>query len=125
MTTLFDTTVLIDHLRGNEDATSVVFNATANGAVGMARVTDVELASGMRPHQVRAYQQLLRFIEVIDADEEIGNRAVELAIAWGPSHRAIDAIDYLIAATAETRSMQLVTMNVKHFPMFEGLVAPY
>ena len=41
------------------------------------------------------------------------------------SHPGIDIADYLIAATADLLGEQLVTLNVKHFPMFEGLVPPY
>ncbi|MGH2829784.1 MAG: hypothetical protein ACRDJM_04815 [Actinomycetota bacterium] len=37
------------------------------------------------------------------------------------SHSGIDAIDYLIAGTAEITSAQLLTLNVKHFPMLSGL----
>jgi predicted nucleic acid-binding protein len=33
--------------------------------------------------------------------------------------------DYLIAATADVIGAQPATLNVKHFPMFEGLRAPF
>jgi predicted nucleic acid-binding protein len=32
---------------------------------------------------------------------------------------------YLIAATAEEEAATLVTLDVKHFPMIEGLRAPW
>lgn len=46
--------------------------------------------------------------------------------AIGPLfHPDIDLVDYLIAATARSVRADLVTLNVKHFPMFKGLEAPY
>jgi len=33
--------------------------------------------------------------------------------------------DYLIAATAEVQGFELATLNVKHFPMFQGLRPPF
>jgi predicted nucleic acid-binding protein len=41
------------------------------------------------------------------------------------SHAAIGVADYLIAATADTEGLELATLNVKHFPMFPGLRAPF
>lgn len=45
--------------------------------------------------------------------------------AFRRSHPGIDLADYLIAATAEEEGARLATLNVKHFPMFEGLEAPW
>ena len=35
------------------------------------------------------------------------------------------AVDYLIAGTAAAVDASLLTTNLRHFPMFEGLQAPY
>jgi predicted nucleic acid-binding protein len=35
------------------------------------------------------------------------------------------AVDHLIAATALVLDAELLTMNVRHFPMLAGLSAPY
>jgi predicted nucleic acid-binding protein len=37
------------------------------------------------------------------------------------SRRGIGLGDYLVAATADVRGLDLATLNVKHFPMFKGL----
>lgn len=37
------------------------------------------------------------------------------------SHPGIDIADYLIAATAEIGGFDLVTLNIKHFPMVSDL----
>jgi predicted nucleic acid-binding protein len=36
-----------------------------------------------------------------------------------------DSADLLIAATALEHRLIVVTRNVRHFPMFQGLMAPY
>ncbi len=33
--------------------------------------------------------------------------------------------DYLAAATAQISGLDLATLNVRHFPMFDGLRAPF
>lgn len=35
------------------------------------------------------------------------------------------AVDYLIAATAIVADAELLTTNIRHFPMLEGLAPPY
>jgi predicted nucleic acid-binding protein len=41
------------------------------------------------------------------------------------SHWGIDAVDYCVAAAALVHGMELWTHNVRHFPMFDGLRAPW
>lgn len=42
-----------------------------------------------------------------------------------PPHSGIDDADYLIAATAISLEADLLTTNVRHFPMLEGLRPAY
>jgi hypothetical protein len=51
--------------------------------------------------------------------------AVELARQYRKSHSGIGAVDYLIAATAIVIDADLLTTNVRHFPMFTKLEPPY
>jgi len=51
--------------------------------------------------------------------------AGELGRRWLPSHSGIDGADLAIAATAVLLDARLVTMNVRHFPMFAELTRPY
>lgn len=44
---------------------------------------------------------------------------------WLPSHRGVDGADLAIAATALEVGAPLLTRNVKHYPMFDGILAPY
>ncbi|HTM86161.1 MAG TPA: VapC toxin family PIN domain ribonuclease, partial [Mycobacterium sp.] len=57
--------------------------------------------------------------------EPIAVRAGELGRLWRPSYSGIGTADLVIAATAELAGAALVTLNVRHFPMFEGLKPAY
>lgn len=41
------------------------------------------------------------------------------------SHSGIGPGDYIIAATALTEGRELATLNIRHYPMFEGLARPF
>jgi predicted nucleic acid-binding protein len=48
-----------------------------------------------------------------------------LANRYLRSHPGVDPVDYVIAAAAQCLGAQLWTRNVKRFPMFPELSAPY
>jgi predicted nucleic acid-binding protein len=48
-----------------------------------------------------------------------------MAAEYRKANSGIDAIDYLIAATANVVGAELLTTNVRHFPMISGLRPPY
>jgi hypothetical protein len=41
------------------------------------------------------------------------------------NHNRIGLGDHLIAATADVEGLELATLNVRRFPMFEGLQPPF
>ena len=61
----------------------------------------------------------------IPLDEPIARRAGDLGRRWRASHRGIATADLVIAATALEHELDLATLNVRHFPMFEKLGSPY
>lgn len=62
---------------------------------------------------------------MVPVDAEIARRAGEFARAFRATHGGIDAADCLIAATTEILQADLLSTNVRHFPMLTGLRAPY
>lgn len=62
---------------------------------------------------------------MIGVTEPISHRAAELARRYRVGHSGIDTGDYLLAATAQVHGLPLLTRNVRHFPMLEGLEPPY
>ena len=79
----------------------------------------------MREGERDRTQTLMRAIEWMPVDEQLADLAGELARRFVRSHRGIGAADYLVAATALWLEAELLTLNVKHFPMFRGLTRPY
>ena len=126
MTVLLDTSVLIDHLRGDPAARDAMAGATSDGhRLAASLVVKVEILAGMRRDEEPGTGRLLDALEWFPVDDEVAERAGQLANRYLRSHPGVDPVDHLIAATALVHDARLWTRNVKHFPMFEGLVAPY
>ncbi|MEX2133126.1 MAG: type II toxin-antitoxin system VapC family toxin [Acidimicrobiia bacterium] len=118
---LFDTDVLIEHLKGNEEATALLLDASSAGQAAISVLTRFELLAGMRSNERSQIRQLLDSLPNLEISTEVATRAGELARNYRRSHEGISSIDYLVAATAEIEGLDLITRNVKHFPMFSGL----
>lgn len=123
MTVVLDTTVLIDQLRGSEEALG--FLAGLNARPVCSEITRIEVVQGLRSSERRAANRLFATLSWIPVSESVARRAGELGRRWGRSHPGIGVADLAIAATAEELEASLATQNVKHFPMFKGLRAPY
>ncbi|MGH3765885.1 MAG: PIN domain-containing protein [Pseudonocardiaceae bacterium] len=79
-------------------------------------VVRAEVLAGMRPHGIERTRELLDAFEWHPVDEAIAEEAGRLGRRWLPSHCGMDAADLLIAATANTLDLLLMTSNVRHFP---------
>ena len=125
MTFLVDTAVLIDVLRGEPAAAAVLRGARESGLLHASEVTRLEVLSGMRAREEDATRALFRAFVWHPVDEKIAEIAGELGRQWLPGNRGIDSADLAIAATAIALEVEVLTRNIKHFPMFDGLSAPY
>jgi hypothetical protein len=95
------------------------------GRLGASVVTIVEVAGGKRSGERREVTRLLSSLQSFAVTERIAWRAAEDARTYRRSHSGIGLGDYLIAATAQVQGLELATLNVKHYPMFPGLAAPF
>jgi len=125
MTVLVDTSVMIDALRGVPDAVSLLRTRRLDGALHASEISKLEVLVGMLPHEERVTRALLDVFSWHPVDDEIAEIAGELGRRWHRKHCGIDGADLAIAATVCALEAELLTRNVKHFPMFEGLAAPY
>jgi predicted nucleic acid-binding protein len=126
MTVVVDTSVLIDHLRGDKRARDAMAAAADAGERITASVlTKVEILAGMRPSEATATRRLLDSLDWIEVDDAVAESAGRTANHYLRSHPGVDPVDYVIAATAATMNADLWTRNIKHFPMFSDLRAPY
>ncbi len=121
---LLDTSVLIDHLRGYPPATGfleTVFRSHASAMI--STVTEMELFAGRSIRNKESRQvaeKLLTLFTIIPVNSSIALRAGILLQYY--RHQGLTPIDAIIAGTAQEHEASLVTRNVKHFRMVEGIV---
>ena len=125
MTALVDTSVLIDYLRGRRDAAELLENERAAAPLQASEITRLEVLAGMQPAEEDGTRLLLSTLVWYPVDADVAEEAGALGRRWLPSHHTIDSADLAIAATAIRTGSRLLTLNVRHFPMFAGLQAPY
>lgn len=118
---LFDTDVLVEHLRGNTAAVELVRVAVAADEAMCSVLSRFELIAGMRSAERPAVRRLLNALTSVPVTEDVANRAGQWGREYRRSHAHIGAVDYLIAASAESIGAELLTRNVKHYPMLPGL----
>jgi predicted nucleic acid-binding protein len=123
---LLDSTVAIDYLRDDERAVAVVESLFAAGVpVAASEMTRFEVLSGMKPLEQVATEELFAEVVWVAIGERVSRAGALLARRYRKSHSGIEDGDYLIAATALELDADLLTTNVRHFPMFAGLTAAY
>jgi len=121
----FDSDVLIEYLRGNPAARPLVEDTVRSGRAACSVVTRFELLAVMRSGERGAVRALLEAMVSLDITEAVAGRAGEWARTYRHSHTGIGALDYLIAATAEIEGADLLTLNVRHFPMYPDLAPAF
>jgi len=125
MTALVDTSVLIDYLRGHQGAAELLEHERTEAPLHASEMTRLEILAGMRPSEESGTRSLLSTLVWHPIDAEVAEEAGALGRRWLPSHHGIDGADLAIAATAIHHRSRLLTRNVRHFPMFTDLRAPY
>jgi predicted nucleic acid-binding protein len=120
---VFDTSILIDVLRGEPAALSYV--RSLSEVPICSEVTRIEVARGLRTGERSTAERLFRTLRWLAVDEPIARRAGELGRRWNRHRPGIALADLVIAATTEQVDAELATANVRHFPMFTHLRAPY
>jgi predicted nucleic acid-binding protein len=126
LSALADTSILIDYLRGVEHARDLLRGAFVRGeVVSASSLTRIELSIGMRGGERRRTDALVAALRWLPVDAAVADEADALARRYGSSHSGIDAVDYCVAATARIHHLELWTLNIRHFPMFPELEAPW
>jgi predicted nucleic acid-binding protein len=123
---LVDTTVAVDHLRGVPAAVELLTALTDDGDDLVAtELVRFELLAGVRTKELTALEEFCSALRWAPVTEDVARVAGQLARRYRKSHSGIGAVDYLIAATAIVIDAELLTTNVRHFPMFTKLEPPY
>jgi predicted nucleic acid-binding protein len=122
-TLLLDTDVLIDYLRGENEAVAYLEDLTE--LLVVSSITVAELYAGVREGGERhILDQFLLVFEHVPIDTNIARQGGLFRREYGPSH-GVGLADAIIAATAMNRKAKLVTLNKRHFPMLNDVQVPY
>lgn len=126
MIAIVDADVLIDVAKGSQLAHGCLAEARAAGTRLMS-VTPVraEILRGVFGSEVAAATGLLDALEWLDVDGELADRAGEMGRPFVRLHQGISITDLLLAAAVDRLAGQLLTRNVRHFPMFPDLRPAY
>lgn len=123
---VIDTTVAVDHLRGSATAADLLRRLlNEDEQIVASELVRFELLAGVRADELHPLEQFFSALTWIPVDEAIARVAGSLARDHRKGHSGIDDADYLIAATALVLDADLLTTNVRHFPMLPGLAPPY
>ena len=123
---LLDTAVAIDHLRGYPPAVDLLRRLVdEDDAIVSSEAVRFELLAGVKDEERDALEELCSVLAWIPVDEQVSRTAGLMARRYRASHSGIHDVDYLIAASAIVADAELLTTNVRHYPMFGGLAPPY
>ena len=123
MSQLVDTNIIIDYLRGHTKAMALIANLPAKPSVSVVSVCELYAGAKSKREEDRI-ARLLQGATVLPISADIARTGGQFIKHYVRSH-GLDDFDALIAATAEIHQLPLVTLNVKHFPMFSKIKAPY
>lgn len=123
---LIDTDILIDHFHNVAAATEFVARILLeDGQVLISIVSVIEILAGMQQGEEDDTEALFALFTIVTADEPVARIAGRYLNQFGKSS-AMDLGDAVIAATAEVYDAELITRNVRHYPMHDIVVrAPY
>lgn len=120
---LIDTDIVIDFLRGKEQAVSL-FKSNPD-SIQFSAITVAEIYAGVKGKKEELeVERLFSIFPVIETTKDIAMEAGKLVKQYRPSH-SVELPDAIIAATCLLSDMELNTLNIKHYPMFSGLKPPY
>jgi predicted nucleic acid-binding protein len=123
---LLDTTVAIDHLRGHPAAAQLLERILdEDEPVGASELVRFELIAGVRDDEWASLERFFAGLIWVPVTEDVSRTAGAMARRYGAAYSGIDDVDYVISATALVLEAELLTTNVRHFPMIEGLTPAY
>lgn len=120
-----DTSVAVDQLRGHPPAVEALFPLLDAEGLCASEIVRFELLAGVRPDEMEGLEALCGWVEWFPVDERVAREAGALARRYRKAFSGIDDADYVIAATAILYEAELLTTNLRHFPMLPNLKRPY
>ena len=123
ITHLVDTDVMIDFFRGVLPAVDLI--SRSSDSIALSVITEAELYAGVREGKERhSIETFLNLVTIIPVNRAIAQKAGLYQSDFARATK-IGMADSIIAATAETEKLQLLTLKIKHFPMLHDIQSPY
>ena len=120
-TVLVDTGPIIRHLRGEKQSIQLLRSLGRLERIAISAVTRLEIHAGMRADERYHTQKLLSCFVTIDLNAKIADRTGDLMRTLQNNGRGISVPDAIIAATALTHQLTVLTYNQAHFAIVPGL----
>ncbi len=117
---LIDTDVIIWYMKGNSKAFKIIEESKG---FNISVITYMELVQGMRnKHELAALRKALKSWQatILYVNEDISNRAMFYVEQNFLSH-SLQLADALIAATATSCGVPLLTGNTKHYKILKDI----
>jgi predicted nucleic acid-binding protein len=124
---VIDTDILVDFLRGNREATSLVSRLEERKfLLATTAVNEFELYYGAHKSKepekaVMLTRQLVDRLVVLPLTSKSARKAGHIYAALEKQGQPIGLRDTLIGAIAQTRDCSLATKNLSHFQKIDGL----
>lgn len=120
---IIDTDVLVEYLRGSDRAAE--FLETLEGDLIISVISVAALFSGVKgSDEVDALDQFMLAFQIVSIDDHLAKEGGLIRQKYHPSH-GVGLADALIAATSIDRGAELITFNLRHYPMVEEIRHPY
>ena len=120
---LLDTDVLVDFLRGHENAIAYVEGRSSQ--IVLSAVVVGELYAGVKgDEELKKLDELVSLFHVVPVTAELARSGGLYKRDYHASH-GVGLADAIVAATAESLGADLKTLNIRHYPMLKGLRPPY
>ena len=114
---LLDSDILIWILRNNKNVVNQISQLKKKSELAISVISIAEIYRNIFPSEIVETEQFIKRHIIFDVDTQIAKMA---GFYWQEYHKNLQNLsltDCLIAATANTNSATLVSLNTKHFPM--------
>jgi len=124
MRAFIDSDVLIWHLRGEKKARNFLRRLRDRGEYELwtGAMQRAEVVFFMREHEEEMTMEFLSQFRTEPVDQALVDEAGALFRQWNPSH-GIDVNDAFLAASAKRTGGKIFSLNKKHYPMPDVLIA--
>lgn len=117
---LVDTDIIIDFLRGIRAAKSLFISGEIEIYCSVLSKKELLSKVGLSESERKRVMEVLSIMRVLNIDNDICRRYSELLEKYGD--RPDMLADYVIAATAWSKKLPLLTRNKKHFSKIQEII---